>query len=203
MLVRLLFGVASVVAVVGTLWGSVAPVRACTGDSLELYVQRANLLVEGRIVSWERAGDVDTPSWGNTPLRLRVEVERTLKGEHTGEVSFVDIWSLDQRAGTDRWDASPGGCPAPFNEDPTGKMAVLGLDWNAHDGYHTGRVAYIGYSLSGDRYQQTISTIAAELPAGGGPPGSATFPYSPVAIAATIGPLAFLAGAAFLWRRRV
>ena len=36
-----------------------------------------------------------------------------------------------------------------------------------------------------------------------GPPDSRNFPYLPAAVAATLGPLAFLAGAAFVWRRRV
>ncbi len=51
-------------------------------------------------------------------------------------------------------------------------------------------------------YDDTIALIVAALPAGGGQPASSSFPTFPAAAAAIVGPVVFLAGAAFVWPRR-
>ena len=74
MLVRLLFGVASVVAVVGMLWGSVTPAAACTcalplsDAAAQEVLESADLVVGGRVAETARDSVV-------------IDVERVYAGE--------------------------------------------------------------------------------------------------------------------------
>ncbi|HET9477296.1 MAG TPA: hypothetical protein VFP63_07390, partial [Dehalococcoidia bacterium] len=163
------------------------PARACSGPPLEYAVQGLDIIAEGRFTDWEEALDIPAPPWGSTPIRVHFAVSRVYKGTAPADLTFVDIWSLTRRNGSDAWIPHTS-CPNPFPSDPTGKAGIVGV---RPDGQASPFVIFFGDSLSGEQYRQTVATLVAALPPGGGPPSAralgATVPIAAGILIATLG----------------
>jgi len=127
MRLRAPFGVASVVAVVGMLWGTVTPAHACVPGTVETWVAQSQQIVVGRFGSWEMAGDIERPYPPGTATRHRVQVLETLKGNVGQEIIVLDRFSLFEKNGTYVWGFSPSDCPPTLEKDPTGRSAIVGV----------------------------------------------------------------------------
>jgi len=189
MRLRLLFGAASVFAVVGMVWMSVRPAHACTCFG-PAPIDAVDLLAVGRVVALAADDEIQEPGFeGVDDTDAVLSVERYLKGIGP-ERMLVD-------------DPLPGGGCGIFDNDSIGQRYVLYL-LIEDSGYHTnGCLGTIGLD---DQYdapigQERLADLESTLGAGVPPVSDVTFPYLPAVFAATLGPLAFLAGAAFVWRR--
>ena len=163
---------ASLLVLAALLWGSATPARACSGPGLENFIDNSEVIAEGWFTGWEVATDIPDSPGGGTPIRVHFAVSRTYKGPVSQGLTFVDAWSLTRRDGSDAWVAHTS-CPNPFAGDPQGKAGIVGVLTNDFDGSKYPFVFFLGDSLSGEQYRQTVSTLVAALPAGGGAPGSA------------------------------
>jgi hypothetical protein len=191
--------VASVVAVVGMLWGSVTPARACSclQRSTQEYVQAADLIVVGELISFyldmddamiraEDRGRSDSSVGQRYPVRATLAIDRYLVGDGPTHLRVADH----------------GACTA-FYREYVGQNHLLFLEEDS------------GWLVTGACYGSGVGTGAsrAEVEAITGPGSPPTyrgllpdvdrdnFPLFPAVAVAVIGPLAFLLGAAF-WSRR-
>ena len=201
MRLRVLFGVASVVAVVGMLWGSVVPAGACScvQRSTQEYVQAADLIVVGELLSFHMdmddalvpAKDLakgDLSVGQRFPVRATLAIDRYLVGDGPTHLRVADH----------------GACTA-FYSDYIGQKHLVFL--NEDSGW------LVTSACQGSGLGSGISRSEVEAITGpGNPPAyrgllpdlaDADFPLIPAATLAVLGPLAFLVGAAFLWRRGV
>jgi hypothetical protein len=210
MRMRVLFGVASLAAMVGMLWGTANPARACSVGEDFSAVDASDVIVAGRITAWElvenvrrwdpKTGDepIDDPNFYGpgpyNPIRLQLDVEHVYKGPRMATVSMVDANSLEIYNGVERWVGSSGACGA-FDADPSGQFVILGLNRDHFERYRTGLplVFFVGPEPAGEHYERATDGLNNAM--------ADDFPWLPAAVAATLGPLAFLAGAAFVWRR--
>jgi len=231
MRVRVLFGVASVAAVVGMLWGSVTPARACSPGPDFDPVAESELIVGGRITGWKLVENVrrwdpkssqpeptaDPNYWGPAsfdPIRLAMSVDRVYKGTSAAEIELfsANTMSISPEGGVNKYVWGSGASCGAFDNDPTGGYFILGLVADQFGRLHPSLLLtfYIGPQPPvgpGDTVVARLEGLglsAWSLPDGGGPPepvgGGAAERAAAVALA-VLGPLAFLAGAAFLWRR--
>lgn len=223
MRMRVLFGLASVAAIMGMLWGSATPAEACSAGPDYDPIADSEVIVAGRFTGWQlienaRRWDpktddepIDDPNYYGPyePIRVHMEVERIYKGTAANTLEVMDGASLHVYDHEPRyvWAGSSGACGV-FDEDPTDQYAILGLNKDAFGRYRPNltRVFYLGDNppsqFDSPRLSRLAPLMPGSLPISGEPSSTrADFPYLPAAIAATLGPLAFLAGAAFVWRR--
>ncbi len=171
-------------------------------------VESADIIVAGRVTGWElithftrwdpksAEPPVDDRNYYGPyqPIRLYLEVERVYKGPRVTSIGIIDAASLEIYDGVQQWVGSSGTCGA-FDSDPSGQYVILGL---GHDRFGRYRPSlplafFVGAEPAGDRYERALKRVNAEA--------GDDFPWLPAAVVAVLGPLAFLAGAAFLWRR--
>lgn len=202
----------TIVALIGLMWGRVAPAYACScavqpvAERLAFY----NHAVVGTVVRL-----VDDPSEGYAEgypdKDAVVSVERYLKGSGPAEIV------ADDPVG----DADCGF----FSEASVGQRYVLFLGTDDLFGNSDDGAVYThlcaGNEIASDALIAEVEAVTGSgVPPDGGQPvpdpstpvediepfseetDDAEFPLLPVAVAATLGPLALLAGAAFVWRRR-
>jgi len=192
-------------------------------------IAESDVIVSGRFTSWHLIEDAtrldderlkldhnyyleiqDDPKYYGPydPIRVQMSVDRVYKGSAFETIEVVDGASLEVYDHDPEyvWVGASGAC-GTFDFDPTGSYAVIGLT-RANDGsFRAGRfrLFYIGPQPPETYDSRPLSYVApllpGTLPNGGGPVMDADFPFLPAAIAATLGPLAFLAGAALLRRR--
>ena len=195
------------------LHAQVIPAHACVPAPNDLVIERAELVIAGTITGWEPAPDIEPPQGGMVPLRLHMTIAASYKGGAPGEVTFLDLWSRVRREwdGMEVWGTLTD-CPGNFQKDPTQKAALLALGRDPNYGPVTFRVFYLGDSLEGQKYEQSVAGVTelviAGLPRGGGPPAAARqsgtgLPRLPVALASGAGGAALLAASASLLRRRI
>lgn len=188
----------TIVALIGLIWGRVAPAHACS-CAVQPVPERVAFYSHAVVGTVLRL--VDDPSEGYAEgypdKDAVVSVERYLKG--SGPTEIV----ADDPVG----DADCGF----FGEASVGQRYVLFLSnddifGNSDDGgLYTHLCA--GNEIASDTLIAEVEAITGPgvAPDDVDPPSEAkgsNFPYVPVAIAATLGWLALLAGAAFVWRRR-
>ena len=205
---RVLFSTACLVAVVGMLWGSVTPAHACScaGYPLETNVVRASTVVTGTVTDVTIVPPINesAPDAVVHQLIVSFAVEKYFKGGGPAFLSMVEPGvtysfspdgKLQGARGRPLFDeASKGQFWALFLREGsdllTTPILLLGLvQWLISHGRCDAGPAEQGITGPG------------VLPSGGGSAGRAAgFPLLPAAALALSGPLAFLAGAAFLWR---
>ncbi len=175
----------SVLAIVGLLHASVPEARACSCGipSAQEAVQAADIVVVGTLKSLEEQG---------SQQHATIAVQRYLKGLGADELTVYG----------GRLDAI---CPPYFSSVGLGHRLLLFLQGSAEP--FSAEPCAGGGELLHPYVQEALLKVEAItgpglLPQGGGPPDSTAFPYLPAAVAATLGPLAFLAGAAFVWGRK-
>lgn len=210
MRMRVLFGVASVLAMAGTLWGSVAPARACVIDEDAEPpdpVAESDLIVAGRVAAWraDYPSNLSELAVADIPVDVTVNVDKVLKGRGSEEVVFREPIGLVYQADYEdnpanlQWGTETDCGPVGFQSDPKGTYLVIGLTRaREDDDYFRIRagdlvprlVFFQGKTPSGREYEEAIHLATPHQ-----------FPFLPAAIVATLGPLTFLAGAALLWRR--
>ena len=185
MRVRVLFGVMSVIAVVGMLWGSATPARACScawpsGPSEQFFYDQANLVVMGTVTEMVRAEE----GHGGRDWDAIFSVRRYFKGLGPAEVQVDDPDDSAQ-------------CGL-LNKDAAGQRWVLFLLYENPRYVTHSCMGGISMEDEGEEAQVTARMDAQFGP--GKAPSGHDLPYIPVMAMAVLGPLAFLVGAAFLWR---
>ena len=111
---RVLFGVASVVAMVGMLWGSVTPARACSAGPDYDPVADSEVIVAGRFTGWRllenarrwdpktEAEPIDDPKYYGSydAIRVHMVVDRVYKGAVAPAIEMVagNTLSVSNRA---------------------------------------------------------------------------------------------------------
>ncbi len=210
---RLLYAL-SIAAVAGILWGSVTPAAACSCGAEDeesfarVLLDYSPVVVVGRIM--------DTSS-----EYTQLDVEATYKGELMARITLdqtqKEVEMLRENAARYGYAGmlvdGPGDCTVTLLGEP-GQRYLLGLAKSEKvDGAYAGSLCATAPETPVTEYWNWPEMIRSlqeasgdgltpgGLPADAGMPDEATFPKLPAAIAATLGPLAFLAGAAFVWRR--
>ena len=200
---------------------------ACSAGPDYDPVAASEVIVAGRFLGWEvienvrywderaEPAPVDDPNFYGfnafVPIRVRMVVDRVYKGTVQPEVEMVAGNTLldgDVTSAVDyQWVGSIGACGA-FDADPTGRYGVMGLAKDKFGRYHPSllSVFYFGDEPPTDftraRMNKLTPLLPGSLPVNGGPPSVTEGVPSVSTIGALmIGPLAFLAGAAFLLRR--
>ena len=128
-------------------------------------------------------------------------VDRVYKGTVPTRIQMVAGNTILVGA-TNQWVGASGACGA-FDADPTGQYGILGLYLDNFGRYrpHRLRMLYIGEEPPAEYTTSRLNLLTPLLP-GHSPDSPRTdFPYIPAVSLAVLGPLAFLAGAALLWRR--
>ncbi len=198
MRVRVLFGVASLVAVVGMLWGSVTLAQACSAGPDYDPIAESELIVGGHITGWQLVENVrrwdprssepeptgDPNYWGPAsfdPIRLAMSVDRVYKGTSAAEIEpfSANTMSILAEGGANKyqWVGASGACGA-FDSDPTGGYFILGLASDQFGRLHPSilRTFYIGPQPPGGPGDTTVARLEGlglfgwSLPGGGGPP---------------------------------
>jgi hypothetical protein len=161
-----------------------APLR-CSADSTFDPVAASDVIVGGRIVSWERRADLD-PVAVYGAVELHMEIAHVWKGVFGAGDEIVDPASLEEVPGSEpRWIGAAGACGA-IDHDPTGMYAVLGLS-RTEEGYlRTNRLTT--FWLSPDPYDlEALSSPGRRqfrLPAlGHGDGGEASGAYTALVVA--------------------
>ena len=173
---------------VGMLWGSVTPARACScawpeNPSVEYFSENADAVVIGTVVK--------TVGGGGDDWDAIFAVNRYFKGHGRAEI-FVD-------------DPKHAGVCGFFDEDEAGEGYVLFLSLDGSRFVTDSCAGYMGFFGDGslDRVMGEMQAVLG--PGSAAAPGSSVedkFPYLTVAGVAVLGAIAFLAGAAFVWRGR-
>jgi hypothetical protein len=203
MLTRILFGLASVVAMVGMLWGTATPARACScalplsDDAAREVLESADLVVAGTVAETERD-------------RVVLDVERLYTGEGGESVTVVQPAGFDGRYATSDFVEEIGAdCSYTITGGP-GERYVLVLQESEEAGSYEAQGCTsmsLRLTTTDDYFARSLEAIERaaepkELPfvpeeedGGGGFPWAAA---GAIGVGAVIG----LAGAgAFLWRR--
>ena len=124
------------------------PALACSAGPDYNPVAESEAIVVGRLTGWEE-GDTDPPPPPDGSLfvsiRVTMTVERRLKGRAPAVITIVDqasLFRIPAEAGRPEqtfWAGGAGACGS-FDEDPSGKYAVMGL-WRNPDGtYRPNRI---------------------------------------------------------------
>jgi hypothetical protein len=204
---RVLFGVATVAAVVGMLWGSVTPAHACTCAELpiERHVAEAQLIVLGQVAELRvvpAEAEHQQYSQHRNEVHAIFPVQEYVKG--TGPTT-LELWAYGLQVYDDQIGIDAVGAVCELvGHRSVGRQYLF--YFYAQDSIDTDP-GFCGGSFELDapeRHQEVerIRELAfAALPSSGGPPAGAAFPVVAAAAVAVLGPLAFLAGAAFIWPR--
>jgi hypothetical protein len=195
MRLRVLFGVASVMAVVGMLWGSAGPVGACLciDRSTSEYVSDADMIALGRVLSFTFHED---RAWVRPEDDESAEIDAIFSGEAIVEVERYLLGS-GPRTLVIGDDTACG----PITKDAIGSQLLFINRYGE-------RLVTSRCLGSGQMAPRTIQEVEAitgpgEEPRSDGVIGGrgGDFPWAATVALAVVGPLAFLFGAAFLWRR--
>ena len=169
---------------------SAAPVaHACFSNA---PIASAEIIVAGRITGWRIADESlvgETRLGSLTPVEVRMDVHQTIKGQATQAIQFIDwVYTTDGKSAQFGGDSC-----SPFRKDPTGSYAILALSvqegslfpWPANR-------TYLGTFGDEQEYRTNVSKLRSEL--------QSDPPLLPIIAAGIAIPLAFLLGAAFVWR---
>lgn len=194
-------------------------------------VEDSDLIVGGRFTGWELDSDsggaaqvYDPKQSGGLVLayagiRAKMAVDSVFKGTASSEITVASSNTLNVYDHEPKyvWIGPAGACGA-FGSDPTDVYAIMGLSAK-DDGTYGAAIFtwfYSGDNPPSDFENRSLSRLKPLLPGyppssspehpddsldPPAPPDSAEFPVLPSVALAVIGPLAFLAGAAFVWRR--
>jgi len=223
----------SLLAVAGFLWGSVTPARACYFTADFNPVRASGLIIAGQIVNWRPDPDFDASKDGTrVPIRVRIDVNSTIKGPEVHELELVNEGAVDYVDGAYSWDYGIADCGlfGRAGRPPLGKQIVMGLSEDDDGDLRESFTFFSGDSLDGANEEpwgwsyRAVLTMIADDPPYWALPGvqkeaaaNATdevianippveeeetdFPLLPAAALAVLGTMAFLTGAAFVWRR--
>jgi len=188
--------------------------HACTPLADFDVVDDSEVIVGGRFTGFTIDESIQFPNYFeddqesirplyDVPFRAHMRVERVFKGEAPSEIDIADN-SLDVYDHNPRyvWTGAHGAC-GTFYEDPTNQYGIIGLSLNDDGTYNSWFFGwlFLDYEPEGERYEDAHSRLTAIGPSVPmRPPNAASFPEVPAAVAASLGPLVFLAGAAFVWR---
>jgi len=200
--VRRPLAVVTALVMASMVWGSARPVAACTCVTFtaQEYVNKSAVVLTGTLTkfelysgpaTFEREGDRYIDNSDRFGDSAHFEVQRYLKG--SGPMDVV--------IGEDR------ACGYDMSE-------FIGAEYIVFIQVQDGRFMDSFCNGSGpiaDAFRFTLAEVEAitgpgiapdESLASALPPDRAAVPLLPVAVAATVGPLAFLAAAAFVWGRK-
>lgn len=143
---RLMLAALAVAAVLVSL--SPRAALACSAGPDYNPVAESEVIVVGQLTEWREDDHIRFPALvgsGFVPIRLTLRVERVLKGSTPATLAVVDHASLRRQPPAPNlpertfWAGGAGACGS-FDEDPTGKHAVLGLARNADGTYQAHRI---------------------------------------------------------------
>ena len=163
---------------------------ACSAGSDFDPIAASDVIVAGRITGWRLlldrppSSDKTQPTPGGDPryegpydpIAVDMTVDRVYKGSAPATIEMVSGSTLEAEspAGPFHWIGAGGAC-GPFDADPTGMYAILGLSTN--DGLYSPNrllVFFLGPQPQGAQYDVALQRLAAlapgALPLGGGPP---------------------------------
>ena len=183
------------------LWASIRPARACqcVPHSAAEYVDRADVVLVGKLLSFGPGNHTkDEPIFDTATMK----VERYLKGSGPSEVIVADDFpclpGLVQTAIGQRHIVFIDFVRGPETNACLGTGSLENPFVAPFDPYPFAPAALLSDVLG----QVGVGTPPDDSLSEMRPPEAAGFPRLSAAIAATLGPLVFLAGAAFVWRRR-
>lgn len=131
---------------------------ACSCSDCDVVVD-APAIVGGRVGSWYES-EIPAPGFFTT-IVARIEVDQVFKGSTSDTVRVVDIASLSKSPSG--WFGASGGCGS-FDEDPTGKYIILGLEPYPDDEalVRSNRLwlLYIGDEPKGEWYERALARLA-------------------------------------------
>jgi len=187
----------SVLAIVGVLHASVPEAQACSGGFQSVDEARTAILTEIELVI---IGAIAEPSG----KYVQIDVQTVYKGPVVSRITLnqsSDLIGIRSSFEPPSLGFSGPDCKYTLFGDPGERyFLVLSRSRQLAGAYEAGLYSVaISEAIPG---QHLVYDAARSLPAGGGPPSETPFPYLPAAVAATLGPLAFLAAAAFMWGRK-
>jgi len=197
----------SILALAGMMWGSVTPARACScapgsklaesklAEVISFTFERNSLVILGAVA----ASDSD---------RMQIDVETVYDGQPVKRITLNQPADPGYSGDVSEVELLGGDCSYTLLGEP-GERYLLALKPYLVDGAYTpeGCTSWSMRLIEGDEALSRYFEAVIEAATGGLAPSpveesdEADFPWLVAAIAATLGPLAFLAGAAFLWRR--
>jgi hypothetical protein len=125
---------------------------ACTPVPTFNPVSDSDVIVAGRILDWQRTGEMGSAF--SVPIRLRLTVDQVFKGTLGDDLIIVQSFSLQQNG---MW---LGLCDT-FHADPAGKYVVIGLRRSADGTY--GQIGFTLFSIGAETgsaaYQQAIDRL--------------------------------------------
>lgn len=136
------------------------PLYACSWSEDFDPVAEAELVVGGRVISWQRLpADANAPF---VPVRVTLVVAQSWKGEAGPTVSFIDRTSLASGSAQELWVGSGGACGV-FDAEPTGQYLVLGLDREPNGTYRASLPLrfFGGAEPAGPVYEQAVARLDA------------------------------------------
>ena len=202
MRMRAVLVLASVVAMVGMLWGSVRPAQACSHVAVAEAIRESDAVVAGYITQIATPEYSVGPAAGiYAPARVRMRVDRVLKGNAGADpiLTFDDfdfaVRQISYPSATADWLLTSGeGCLPALVRETSLLYVIVGLE-DTDDGYQSSGESwlFVGEEPAGDAYEEALLAIESR--------SASDFPWVPAAALAILGPVAFLAGATFVWRR--
>lgn len=179
-------------------------------------VGESELIVAGRLTGWKAQypPGYEQAAFAEIGVDFNLTVDKVFKGESRPELVFHRPAALQYLGDYEgrppdeprfEWGYETDCGPVGFQSDPTGKYLVVGLKESPGSMYRTTSagslvtraVFFEGSGSQGAGYDNAVHRVTSH----DFPSLDHNLPLIPVMAAAVLGPLAFLAGAAFLWRR--
>ncbi|MEO6045585.1 MAG: hypothetical protein ABIQ47_16925 [Tepidiformaceae bacterium] len=166
---------AALFAANGVGWTPPAAHACSCGPDCESAVHDADLIVEGRIIGWQRSDAYDSPTT-YLPITLDMRVARVFKGAVPATLRLVDqasLYSARQDREPTGWAGSGGACGS-FDEDPTGLWVIAAVYHDELGNYRMNRITTVFLSAQpgGDWYDIIVAKLAANV----GPPVAGSGP---------------------------
>jgi hypothetical protein len=164
-------------------------VYACSPPGPEFdSVALSGAIVEGRILGYEAL--TDEPTNGSfVRVRVDMDVVRVFKGDvAVGPLAIVDPATLMVFPSGESWAGSSGACGA-FDDDPTGKYVILGLNLQDDGTLRPSRlfISFFDDGPAGEEYDGAVAYLTGRLvnpilpDTGTGPSGSSAIPFTSLA----------------------
>jgi hypothetical protein len=150
--------------------------NACSCQDCDV-VRDAPNIVGGWITGWREYGSNQVPH-GLKAITTAIEVTEVFKGASPSAIDVLDPAS--RSTSPDGWFGASGAC-GKFDQDPTGKYIILGIDRFEHDpALMAGSriwLVYIGDAREGDAYVQALARLSVLGPPS--PPAAGNTPSEP------------------------
>jgi len=152
----------SVVLLVSLSSGGGQATAACLEGEGADILEAADVIVSGRIITWTVQTECQEDN-GVVPVDAVLDVDHLFKGGGTPtDVRFVDEFSLIKAEDGNVWVAGASGSGV-FDQDPTGRYLVLGLEERDQNLYASfPLLLFAGADPKGDDYEAAMFTLGGE-----------------------------------------